>query len=177
MNQMYAAAQSTLKRTFQLWLFSNLGGTLLLTALFAAERLSDYSIGLMAGTVAALVSLAVVPLVLPFFWIMEKQFSSWPRRTMALVGVSLFYVAANQLMLLWVPLNSLSELLTLSSPYLAAALLTVLGLYGPGLGQRHSAAAMAARLRSWLGPHPVTPRVYYPYRKPRQPQQALVHCR
>ena len=133
----YLSVQSTLKRTVQLWFFSNLGGTLLLASAFASDRLSDWTIALLAGTVAALVSLCVVPLAVPYFNLMEKLNTSWSRRTMALAGVSLFYATANQLLLLGGPFHSLRGLLSISFPYLAAALLTVLWLYGgPVLRQR-----------------------------------------
>jgi hypothetical protein len=135
----YAFTPSTIKRALQLWLFSNVGGTLFLTAQFAADRLTDYPIALLAGLVAALVSLCIVPLVIPFFTLMTRFYSAWTRRSMALAGVTLFYGAANGLLLLLVPFDSLLSLLSLSAPYLAAALLTVGWLYGPA--RREPAAA------------------------------------
>ncbi|GAA3954413.1 hypothetical protein [Hymenobacter algoricola] len=133
MTHSYAAISSTIKRTFQLWFFSNVGGTLFLAAQFALDRLTDYSIALMAGVVAAMISLCVVPLVIPFFTLMGRFYAAWSRRSMALAGVGLFYVAANQLLLLFLPFDSLGSLLGISFPYLAAALLTVMWLYGPAL--------------------------------------------
>jgi|GEM_PF-3784430 len=135
----YAYTQSTIKRAFQLWLFSNVGGTLFLTGEFALDRLTDYPIALMTGMVAAMISLCIVPLVIPFFTLMTRFCSGWSRRSMALVGVSLFYVAANQLLLLFVPIDSLSSLLGMSFPYLLAALLTVGWLYGPALRKQPAA--------------------------------------
>lgn len=122
---------STLARTMLLWALSNVGGTLWLLVDFALERLNDYPIALLAGLVAAMVSLAIIPLVVPFFTLMGRCCSDWPRRTMALLGVSLFFLVANYLLLLLLPIDSLGSLLEMSLPYLGAALLTVLWLYGP----------------------------------------------
>jgi len=126
-----ATSQSTTTRTLILWLLSNVGGTLWLTFDFASDRLEDYSIALMSGLVAALVSLAIVPLVVPFFTLMSGLRASWSRRTLALGGVTLFFLLANQLLLLLLPINSLRGLLSMSLPYWGAAVLAVLWLYGP----------------------------------------------
>lgn len=134
-----STSQSTIARTLVLWLLSNLGGTLWLLLDFATDRLEDYSIGLMAGLMGALVSLALIPLVVPFFTLMSGFRANWSRRTMALVGVTLFFLLANQLLLLLIPVDSLSSLLLLSLPYWGAAVLAVLWLYGPA--RRVAAAA------------------------------------
>lgn len=127
----YTSVQSTLLRTLLLWLFSNVGGTLWLLIDFSLERLNDYSIALMTGLVAAMVSLVIIPLVIPFFTLMTRCCSDWPRRTMALLGVGLFFLTSNYLLLLLLPIGSLGGLLEMSLPYLGAGLLTVLWLYGP----------------------------------------------
>ncbi|MCA8831419.1 hypothetical protein LF252_12345 [Hymenobacter sp. BT728] len=124
-------SHSTTVRTLILWLLSNLGGTLWLLLDFTTERLSDYSIALLAGVVAAVVSLAIVPLVIPFFTVMSYLKPGWSRRSMALGGVLLFFLLANQLLVLFSPVDSLVSVLPLSLPYGVAAILTVLWLYGP----------------------------------------------
>lgn len=134
-----STSRSTIARTLVLWLLSNLGGTLWLLLDFASDRLEDYSIALMAGLVGALVSLAIVPLVVPFFTLMSGFRASWSRRTMALAGVTLFFLLANQLLLLLIPIDSLRGLLPMSLPYWGAAVLAVLWLYGPA--QRVAATA------------------------------------
>ena len=93
MEMSYSSANSsTITRTLILWLLSNLGGTLWLTLDFASDRLEDYSIALMAGLIAALVSLAIVPLTVPFFTLMNVLRTGWSRRTVALLGVTLFFL-------------------------------------------------------------------------------------
>ncbi|TGE10275.1 hypothetical protein [Hymenobacter fodinae] len=126
----YSSVHSTLIRTLLLWLLSNLGGTLWLIIDFSLERLTDYTVALLVGLVAAMISLAIIPLVVPFFAVMTR-YSDWPRRTMALIGVGLFFLVANYLLLLLLPVTSLTGLLDLSLPYLGSAILTVLWLYGP----------------------------------------------
>ncbi|MBT9391723.1 hypothetical protein KLP40_00995 [Hymenobacter sp. NST-14] len=126
-----SANYSTVTRTLIMWLLSNLGGTLWLLLDFASDRLEDYSIALMVGLTAALASLAIVPLAVPFFTLMNVLRTGWSRRSMALLGVTLFFLLASQLLLAFVPLESLTELLPLSVPYWLAAVLTVLWLYGP----------------------------------------------
>lgn len=127
-----AASSSTIRRTLLLWLISNLGGTSWLLLDFAKERLADYSIALFIGLLAALISLFIVPLVIPFFAVMCRCCSGWMRRSMACLGVVLFYVLANLILLLGLPIDSFSSLLGMSVPYLSVALLTVFWLYGPG---------------------------------------------
>lgn len=123
--------RATLLRTIQLWLLSNAGGTLWLLGYFAADRLDDYPIALLTGMLAAMVSLAVVPLVIPFFAVMCRFCAGWTRCYVALLGVVLFFLLANELLLLLLPVGSVLSLLELSLHYLGAALLTVGWLYGP----------------------------------------------
>lgn len=128
-------SHSTTIRTLILWLLSNLGGTVWLMLDFAAERLTDYPIALLAGLVAALVSLAVVPLAFPFFTLMGRLKPGWSRRSMALGGVVLLFLLTNQLLVLLSPIDSLRALLPMSLPYGVAAVLTVFWLYGPAQRQ------------------------------------------
>ncbi|OWP63914.1 hypothetical protein CDA63_06795 [Hymenobacter amundsenii] len=125
------ANYSTITRTFVLWLLSNVGGTLWLLLDFAYERLNDYPIALMVGLTAALISLAIVPLVVPFFALMSRLQTDWSRRTVALTGIVLFFLLANHLLLGLIPLESVTDLLPFSLPYGIAAVLGVLWLYGP----------------------------------------------
>ncbi len=125
------ANYSTITRAFILWLLSNVGGTAWLLLDFAYERLDDYPIALMVGLTAALISLAIVPLVVPFFTLMRRLQTNWSRRTVALTGIVLFFLLANQLLVGLIPLESLTDLLPFSLPYGLAAVLGVLWLYGP----------------------------------------------
>ncbi len=126
-----AANYSTITRTFILWLVSNVGGTLWLLLDFAYERLDDYPIALMVGLTAALISLAIIPLVVPFFALMTRLQANWSRRTVALTGIILFFLLANRLLVGLVPLKSLTDLVPFSLPYGIAAVLGALWLYGP----------------------------------------------
>ncbi|RPD50204.1 hypothetical protein DNI29_05250 [Hymenobacter sediminis] len=131
---------STTARAFILWIFANLGGTLWLLLDFALDRFDDYPIALMTGLVAALVSLAIVPLVIPFFSLMCKLRVGLSRRSLALVGVTAFFLLANQLLELLLPVNSMRDVLNMSLPYWAAAMLTVLWLYSPSQRENVSQA-------------------------------------
>ncbi|GGG31824.1 hypothetical protein [Hymenobacter glacieicola] len=126
------AGHSTITRTFILWALANTGGTLWLLLDFSLDRIDDYPIALMSGLVAALVSLAIVPLVIPFFSAMCRLRVGLSRRSLALVGVTLFFLLANQLLEVLLPIDSMTHLLNMSLPYWAAAMLTVLWLYSPG---------------------------------------------
>lgn len=125
------AASSTITRTFILWVLANLGGTLWLVLDFSLDRIDDYPIALMTGLIAALVSLAIVPLVIPFFSLMCRLQVGLSRRSLALGGVTLFFLLANWLLELLLPVGSGASLLSMSLPYWAAAMLTVLWLYSP----------------------------------------------
>ena len=127
-----ASTQSTIFRSLLLWVLSNAGGTLWLLLDFTLERFDDYPVALLTGLVAALVSLAIIPLVIPFFALMCYLRVGLSRRMLALGGVTLFFALANQLLLALLPIgSSWTGLLSLSFPYWIAALLTVLWLYGP----------------------------------------------
>lgn len=61
------AATKATTRTLHIWLLSNIGGTGWLLVDFCRDSTTDYAIALAIGAVAALVSLACVPLIIPFF--------------------------------------------------------------------------------------------------------------
>ncbi|WP_375435616.1 hypothetical protein [uncultured Hymenobacter sp.] len=129
----YSLLHSTIARTLLLWLISNLGGTLLLGVGFAlTHRLNDSTIAVAAGMLAFLVTLPLVPLAVPFFAVLGKVCADWPRRSMALLGVVLFFLLANEVLHLLLPFATFLGLLEMSLPYLAAGILTVLWLYSSG---------------------------------------------
>jgi len=123
---------STITRTLVLWLLSNLGGTFLLGFGFAlTHRLNDSTIAVAAGVLAALVTLPLVPWALPFFAVIPRFCPACSRRSVALLGVTLFFLAANELLHLLLPFATFWGLLEMSVPYLAAGLCTVGWLYSP----------------------------------------------
>ncbi|MDF7813392.1 hypothetical protein [Hymenobacter sp. YC55] len=141
----YSSVQSTIARTLILWLLSNLGGTLLLGIGFAlTHRLNDSTIAVAAGLLAAIITLPLVPLAMPFFAVLGKICAAWPRRSMALVGVLLFFLLANEVLHLLLPFATFFGLLEMSFPYLVAGVLTVLWLYSPG-GQTSTAALLTKK--------------------------------
>ncbi|MBC8083827.1 MAG: hypothetical protein H7Z21_11500 [Hymenobacter sp.] len=132
----------TIVRTLLLWLLSNLGGTCLLGLGFGfalTHRLNDSTIAITAGLLAAIVTLPLVPLAVPFFAVLSRYCPDWSRRSMALLGVGLFFLLANELLRFLLPFASLGGLLEMSLPYLATGLLTVFWLYSPG-GKTSTAA-------------------------------------
>lgn len=134
------STQSTITRTLLLWLISNLGGTLLLGASFAlTHQLTDSTIAVAAGLLAAVITIPLVPLALPFFALLARFCPAYSRRSVALLGVTLFFLAANELLHLLLPFATFWGLLEMSAPYLAAALLTVVWLYSSG-GKTSTAA-------------------------------------
>lgn len=124
-------SKHAVQRGFTLWLLSNLGGTLLSGAVFSLDRAEDFTIGLLSGLLAAVVSLPIVPLCIPYLAVVGRLCSCWSRRTAALVGVVLFYSAVNLLFLHFLPIITLDSLLSMSLPYLVAALGAVLYLCEP----------------------------------------------
>ena len=125
------ARPSALARTLYVWLFSNLGGTTLLTLNFGLEHPGDVAVPLLIGLMAALISLAYVPLALPFFALAQQACAGWKCRLMAVAGVTAVFGLANYLLLQSLPVGTLGSLLNISQPYLGAALLTVAWLYFP----------------------------------------------
>lgn len=131
MLQSYSRIRSTIIRTAILWLFGNLGGTLILGLCLSLNRLDDCTLALGAGLIAAIISLPLVPLGIPFFAVLGKTCRSWSRRSIALLGVVLFFLLANELLRFFLPFLTWSSLLELAVPYLIAALGTVFWLYSP----------------------------------------------
>ncbi|MFD2721483.1 hypothetical protein ACFST9_22405 [Hymenobacter monticola] len=130
------AHASALTSTLYVWLFTNLGGTAQLVAGFGLAEPADVKVPLLIGLVAALLSLAAVPLAVPVFALAQRACTGWRCRLTALAGVLLAFAGANALLLYGLPLGSPASLLSLTWPYLAAALLTVAWLYRPRLAAK-----------------------------------------
>ncbi|MBF9142014.1 hypothetical protein [Hymenobacter properus] len=126
-----SARPSALASTLYIWLFTNVGGTAQLVASFGLDEPADLKVPLLIGLVAALFSLAAVPLAVPVFALAQRACTSWRCRFTALAGVLLAYAIANALLLYALPLGPPASLLGLTWPYLAAALLAVAWLYRP----------------------------------------------
>ncbi|MBC6696765.1 hypothetical protein [Hymenobacter sp. BT190] len=110
---------------------SNLGGTLLLGLTLAFGRIEDASIALVAGLLAIIITLPLVPLAVPFLALLSRLQLNWSRRTMAALGVTLFFMLAHQLLVVLLPFLSSLSLLEMTAPYLVAAWATVFWLYSP----------------------------------------------
>ncbi|MBD2724250.1 hypothetical protein [Hymenobacter armeniacus] len=115
---------SPLSSTLCVWLCSNLGGTAHLIASFGLEEPQDVQVPLAIGLLASLISLAAVPVALPFFALAQRASAAWPRRFRAAVGVLLAFGAANYLLLRGLPVGPPENLLAVTWPYLATALLS-----------------------------------------------------
>ena len=125
------ASQSALGRTLWIWLLSNLGGTALLTLDFSFKYPTDLAVPLIVGLMAALLSLACVPLAWPFFAMSRHACTELRCRLLALTGVLVVFAVANMALLHWLPIGPLNSLLSFSRPYLGAAVLAVAWLYRP----------------------------------------------
>ncbi len=125
------AATKATTRTLHVWLLSNIGGTGWLLVDFCRDNTTDYAIALVIGAVAALVSLACVPLIIPFFALTNRFCIGWFCRTTAVSGAVVAFFLANYLFLKLLPLGPLGSLLSISGPYLGAALLSVAWIYRP----------------------------------------------
>lgn len=139
-------------RTFMVWLLSNLGGTSVLALDFGLESPADFTIPLLVGFMAALISLAYVPLAWPFFALAQRICTGWRCQLLAVAGVVTVFGAANYLLLEWLPIGSFSTLLAFSRPYLGAALLSVAWLYRPQSARQPASAKLsrpAPLLNSW----------------------------
>ncbi|MBW3128277.1 hypothetical protein [Hymenobacter profundi] len=121
----------SLRKALSLWLLSNLGGTILLTLDFALDRPADFSIGLFSGLLAALVSLVVLPLCVPLFSLLGQLPTCSARRTIGTAAVLGCYALTNFFVMHHLPVVDLRSLLTMSLPYLAAALAAVYFLCEP----------------------------------------------
>ena len=131
MRSVTSLISSTVLRALILWFMSNLGGTLLLGAILAFGRLEDSSIALIAGMLAVIITLPLVPLAVPFLALLSRLQPNWSRRSIATLGVTLFFVLAHQLLVLLLPFLSSLSLLEMTAPYLVAAWATVFWLYSP----------------------------------------------
>jgi hypothetical protein len=127
---------SALTSTLYIWLFSNLGGTTKLLLDFGLAEPADVKVPLLIGLVAGLLSLVAVPLAVPVFALAQRAYTGWRCRLTALAGVLLAFAAANALLLYGLPLGPPATLLSLTWPYLAAALLAVAWLYRPRLAAK-----------------------------------------
>lgn len=116
-------------RTLRIWFLTNLGGTGWLVLDFCRESPSDVAVPLIIGLMAAVFSLAAVPLAIPFFALAQRLCTGWYCRLVALAVVALGFAAANYLLMNLLPLGPVSSLLKISQPYLGAALLAVAWLY------------------------------------------------
>jgi len=118
-------------RTLSIWLLTNLGGTAWLVLDFCRESLADAEVPLLIGLVAAVLSLVAVPLAIPLFALAQHHCNAWRCRLSALAVVLLGFCAANYLLMTQLPLGPVSSLLSISRPYLVAAVLAVMWVYRP----------------------------------------------
>ena len=130
------------KRTLTVWLFSNLGGTAWLMFDFCRYSPEDYAIPLVVGLMAALLSLATVPLAVPFFAMAQRQCTSWRCRLVVLAAVLLVFALGNAALLHSLPIGPASSLLRFSWPYLGTALAAALWLYRPQPARRPQSAQL-----------------------------------
>ena len=119
------------QRTLAVWLFSNLGGTTWLVYDFCRYSPEDYAVPLVVGLMAALLSLATVPLAVPVFAVAQRQCTSWHCRLLVLAAVLLVFALGNFTLLHLLPIGPASSLLRFSWPYLGTALLAAMWLYRP----------------------------------------------
>ncbi|OUJ75447.1 hypothetical protein [Hymenobacter crusticola] len=129
MAKRYEITRNSLKQTLLLWVLSNLGGTLILAIKFSLGRLDDALIALVSGGIAALLSLFVLPLWVPFFSAINCVECRRVQYLVMLSGSVLFYFIANILLLYCFPLGSLDGVMELTFPYLLSAFVTITYLY------------------------------------------------
>lgn len=132
----YPPAQSSLRpsaliRALRLWLLTNLGGTCWLALDFGLNHSGELVVPLVIGLMAALISLAFVPFMFLFFSLAHRACVSWRCQLVAVTGVVLVFILANFLLLQALPIGPADSLLSLSRPYLGAAVFAVVWLYGP----------------------------------------------
>lgn len=140
-------------RTLYIWLLSNLGGTGWLLVDFCRDAPSDFTIPLMIGLLAALLSLACVPLAVPFF-AFTNRYSwciGWRCRLFALLGAMMTFFVGNYLLLKLLPLDSLDSLLGVSEPYLCAALLAVGWVYRARPAAAPGKSSFKRLVSAWRG--------------------------
>ena len=125
----YEVTRTALKHTLTLWLISNLGGTLILAIKFSLDRLDDAIIALVSGAVAAVLSLFILPLWIPFFSMLNCVECRRVQYLVMLSGSVLFYFLANILLLCFFPLGTLDGVMELTFPYLLSAIVTITYIY------------------------------------------------
>ncbi|WP_460557113.1 hypothetical protein [Hymenobacter daeguensis] len=132
-------------RTLRIWLLTNLGGTSWLVLDFCRDSPSDIVVPLIIGVMAALLSLAAVPLAIPLFAVAQRYCTGWSCRFMALAVVVLGYAASSYLLLILLPIGPISSLLSISQPYLVATVLAVMWAYRPNQLPQHSFSQVMVR--------------------------------
>ena len=118
-------------RTLSIWLLTNIGGTTWLVLDFCRDSVSDVMVPLIIGLMAAVLSLLAVPLAIPFFALAQRACTGWRCRLTALMVVILGFAAGNFVLLNLLPLGPVNSLLTVSEPYLVAAVLAAMWVYRP----------------------------------------------
>ena len=142
-------------RTLTVWLFSNLGGTSWLVLDFCRYSPEDYAIPLVVGLMAALLTLATVPLAIPFFAMAQRQCNSWRCRLVALAAVLLVFALGNYALLHLLPIGPADSLLRFSWPYLGTALVAALWVYRPRPVRQHQAAPLLLAWQPRPSRHPL----------------------
>ena len=133
-------------RTLLVWLCSNLGGTTWLVLDFQRYSPEDLATPLVVGLMAALLSLATVPLAIPLFAMAQRQCNSWRCRLVVLAAVLLVFALGNFTLLHLLPIGPASSLLPFSWPYLGTALVAALWVYRPQPARQQQAALL---LQTW----------------------------
>lgn len=148
---------SALSRALNLWLLSNLGGTCWLVLDFGFSSSAELVTLLVIGLMAALISLFFVPLLCLFLSLAHRTGTPWRCRTVAVLGVTLVFGLVNFVLLRLLPIGSLDSLLSVSRPYLGAAMVALVWLYAPQAA-RHKRPAAALLLGLWWRPSSQTTR-------------------
>ena len=143
------------QRTLIVWLFSNLGGTAWLVFDFCRYSPQDVVVPLVIGLMGALVSLATVPLAIPFFALAQRQCTSWRCRVLVLAAVLAVFALGNYALLHLLPIGPASSLLRFSVPYLGTALLAALWVYRPRPVRQQPAAYLLLKWKPRPTRHPV----------------------
>ena len=121
---------SAFTRALRLWLLTNLGGTCWLVLDFGSDHSRELVVPLIIGLMAALISVAFVPLIFLFFSLAHRTRTNWRCQLVAMTGVVLVFMLVNFLLLQLLPIGPVDSLLSLSLPYLGAALFAMVWLYG-----------------------------------------------
>ncbi|GAA4025662.1 hypothetical protein GCM10022409_07080 [Hymenobacter glaciei] len=144
-------------RTFLVWLLSNLGGTTWLLIDFCRYSPEDFAIPLVVGLMAALVSLATVPLAIPVFALAQRRCTNWRCRLLVLAAVLLIFALGNSALLQLLPIGPASSLLRFSWPYLGTALAAALWVYRPRPVRQQAAAPLLLRWQPRAARWPLLP--------------------